>query len=287
LPELVDGRPVYRATERGVREGVRALVAAGARFVGGCCGTSPAHLRAAAAICARPGGATVRTRYWERLVAVMRGEALRPLPTGFIVDSRGCRGAGQRIFDYFASEQRWLVGEPPRAHDLPGHLAPARFGAEYGMCTEPSAFGASGSGTRRVPLRAAVFASIERRATREARRAAARPVAFVIQRLAQHQVAIEREGQSEIRFAVARAARSTFASFLLAPRELLTSLKTEPRADAPAARHDHRLPRRLDRVPAGAFPVDRRCPHLDDVVGFISRGDSSPSSTLTCAAASR
>lgn len=50
LPELVDGRPVYRATEREFAEGVRALVAAGARFVGGCCGTSPAHLRAAAAI---------------------------------------------------------------------------------------------------------------------------------------------------------------------------------------------------------------------------------------------
>jgi len=54
LPELVDGRTVYRTTEREFAEGVRALVAAGATFVGGCCGTSPGYLRAAAAVLREP-----------------------------------------------------------------------------------------------------------------------------------------------------------------------------------------------------------------------------------------
>jgi methionine synthase I (cobalamin-dependent) len=46
LPELVEGRPVYRTTAREFAEQAMALVQAGAGFVGGCCGTSPAFIRA-------------------------------------------------------------------------------------------------------------------------------------------------------------------------------------------------------------------------------------------------
>ena len=46
LPELVDGHPVYRTTALEFAEQAMALVAAGAAFVGGCCGTSPAFIRA-------------------------------------------------------------------------------------------------------------------------------------------------------------------------------------------------------------------------------------------------
>lgn len=45
LPELVDGRTVYRTTPEEFVAHVPALVEAGARFVGGCCGTSPAFVR--------------------------------------------------------------------------------------------------------------------------------------------------------------------------------------------------------------------------------------------------
>ncbi|HZT33649.1 MAG TPA: homocysteine S-methyltransferase family protein [Bryobacteraceae bacterium] len=46
LPELVDGRPVYRTTPEEFASYGPALVAAGARFLGGCCGTTPAFIRA-------------------------------------------------------------------------------------------------------------------------------------------------------------------------------------------------------------------------------------------------
>jgi len=49
LPELVDGRAVYRTTPEEFAAHVPALLDAGASFVGGCCGTSPAFLRAVAA----------------------------------------------------------------------------------------------------------------------------------------------------------------------------------------------------------------------------------------------
>lgn len=46
LPELVDGRPVYRMTPDEYASYVPALAAAGARFIGGCCGTNPGFIRA-------------------------------------------------------------------------------------------------------------------------------------------------------------------------------------------------------------------------------------------------
>ena len=46
LPELVDGETVYRMTPEEFAKAGGALVAAGAAIVGGCCGTTPAHIRA-------------------------------------------------------------------------------------------------------------------------------------------------------------------------------------------------------------------------------------------------
>ena len=48
LPEMVDGRPEYRTSPERFASLVPALVEAGATFVGGCCGTGPEFIRAAA-----------------------------------------------------------------------------------------------------------------------------------------------------------------------------------------------------------------------------------------------
>ena len=41
LPEIIDGKTVYRQTAEAFAEKALALLAAGASFVGGCCGTTP------------------------------------------------------------------------------------------------------------------------------------------------------------------------------------------------------------------------------------------------------
>lgn len=46
LPELVDGQTVYSTTPEQFAEEAKQLITAGARIVGGCCGTTPAHIRA-------------------------------------------------------------------------------------------------------------------------------------------------------------------------------------------------------------------------------------------------
>lgn len=48
LPVLVDGQAVYQTTPESFASHIPGLLAAGASFVGGCCGTSPDFIRAAA-----------------------------------------------------------------------------------------------------------------------------------------------------------------------------------------------------------------------------------------------
>ena len=44
-PELVDGEAVYQGTPREAGELAAELISAGARLIGGCCGTTPEHIR--------------------------------------------------------------------------------------------------------------------------------------------------------------------------------------------------------------------------------------------------
>ena len=49
LPEIVEGQAIYRQTPAEFAAYVAPLVAAGASFIGGCCGTTPEFIRAVAA----------------------------------------------------------------------------------------------------------------------------------------------------------------------------------------------------------------------------------------------
>jgi 5-methyltetrahydrofolate--homocysteine methyltransferase len=55
-PELVDGRTVYRQTPEDMVKHLPALVEAGARIIGGCCGSTPDHVRLLSAERARLTG---------------------------------------------------------------------------------------------------------------------------------------------------------------------------------------------------------------------------------------
>jgi 5-methyltetrahydrofolate--homocysteine methyltransferase len=46
LPETVEGRPVYPETPDFMAERARELLASGVGILGGCCGTTPAHIAA-------------------------------------------------------------------------------------------------------------------------------------------------------------------------------------------------------------------------------------------------
>jgi 5-methyltetrahydrofolate--homocysteine methyltransferase len=46
VPSLVGGKTVYSATPESMARSAVAAVEAGARIVGGCCGSTPAHIKA-------------------------------------------------------------------------------------------------------------------------------------------------------------------------------------------------------------------------------------------------
>lgn len=56
MPELVDGATVFRETPEAMASRVPALVQAGARVIGGCCGTTPEHIRRIAEAVRRAAG---------------------------------------------------------------------------------------------------------------------------------------------------------------------------------------------------------------------------------------
>jgi len=211
---------------------------------------------------------------WETLVAVVRGETLRPLPTGFIIDSPWLPGwAGHTILDYFTDERLFLednleaIRTFPRAIFLPG------FWSEYGMCTEPSAFGAVSVWEpdefpfARKVLRSA--AEVDRLEKPNARKDGLLP--FVIKRLQHLEPEIRRAGH-EIRFAVARGPLN-IASFLMGTTEFLTALKTDPE------RMHQLLGIATDFLvewiawQRECFPSIDGILLLDDIVGFVSRRD--------------
>ncbi len=77
LPRVVEGRAHYSATPEYFAESALRLVAAGARLVGGCCGTTPDHIRAMRAAIGA-GGATAgetRTIAVQPPMASPRGDA--------------------------------------------------------------------------------------------------------------------------------------------------------------------------------------------------------------------
>ena len=211
---------------------------------------------------------------WQTLLAVIHGEQLSPLPTGFIIDSPWLPNwAGHTILDYFTSERIWMDAHWKAIRTFPQTTFLPGFWSEYGMCTEPSAFGA-----------VSIFAENEFPFARKLLRSAddvdfiEKPnpqtdglLPFVIKRLKHLQPEIEKAGH-KIRFAVARGPLN-IASFLMGATEFLMALNTD-------SERMHRLLTIITDYLVEWIAYQRECfPSidgillLDDIVGFIGKND--------------
>ena len=166
---------------------------------------------------------------WETLIAAVHGETLRPVPAGFIIDSPWLPGwAGHTILDYYTQERTFLEDNWKAIRAFPTALMLPGFWSEYGMCTEPSAFGSIPVwGENEFPFATRVLRSledIERLERPDPRKHGLLP--FVISRLRHLRPEIEAAGH-KIRFAIARGPLN-IASFLMGTTEFLTALRTDP-----------------------------------------------------------
>jgi len=166
---------------------------------------------------------------WQKLLAVINGQLLEPMPVGFIIDSPWLPGwAGITTLDYFSSEQVWLEANLKAVSQFPDVMFLPGFWAEFGMCTEPSAFGAKCSWQQNeLPFAGKIIADIQSASS------VGKPnpetdglLPFVLNRLKRCQAQIERAGHS-IRFAVSRGPLN-IASFLVGTTEFLMAIRTDP-----------------------------------------------------------
>jgi len=216
----------------------------------------------------------MNAQQWNDLVSVIRGERLPALPTGFIIDSPWLPNwAGCTTLDYFTDERIFLDANLKAVRAFPQTMFLPGFWSEYGMCTEPSAFGAVSIWEEdQFPFAKKVLrsaADVQYLEKPNPRKDGLLP--FVIKRLKHLQPEIEREGH-KIRFAVARGPLN-IASFLMGATEFLMAIKTDPEPM-------HRLLTITTDFLVEWIDYQRECfPSidgillLDDIVGFVSRRD--------------
>ena len=212
--------------------------------------------------------------HWEKLLAVLSGELLEPLPVGFIIDSPWLPGwAGMSTLDYLSSEQMWFDANLKAVCRFPGVMFFPGFWAEFGMCTEPSAFGTKCSWQENeLPYADKIITDVQQVHSLRAPdpRTNGLPP-FVLNRLKHYQSRIEKEGHA-IKFAVSRGPLNV-AAFLMDSTEFLTAIRINPD-------EAHKL---LDvvtdfiidwlKLQAETFPSIDGTLVLDDIVGFLGEDD--------------
>lgn len=207
---------------------------------------------------------------WETLLKVIRGEPVKPLPVAFIIDSPWLPNwYGRSILDYFTSDELWLNANLKAIQDFPDVLFLPGFWSEYGMCTEPSAFGARCRfPNNEFPHAFSVIQSVEEIQNVGVPDPETDGLApLVLNRLKLAQPKIEAAGH-KIRFAVARGPLNV-ASFLMGTTEFMMAMMEAPDAvDDLMGKVTEYLKKWL-QLQREAFPTIDGIFLLDDIIGFI------------------
>ncbi len=209
---------------------------------------------------------------WEKLTRIVAGEVLPDLPAAFIIDSPWLPNwAGYSISEFFTDDEVWFKCHLKAAEMFPDVIFLPGFWSEFGMCTEPSAFGARCTfPENEFPHAHRIIhdpAEIDRLPAPDPSTDGLLP--FMLKRLVKYRPLIEQAGQ-KIRFSVSRGPLN-IASYLMGTTEFLTLLLMEPdRAhrlikgitDFLIRWHDLQA-RTIDTID-GIFM-------LDDLIGFMNR----------------
>lgn len=209
-------------------------------------------------------------QHWELLKKVVKGEDVNPLPTGFIIDCPWLPNwYGIRIIDYFTNDQLWLDANLKSINTFPDVMFLPGFWSEYGMCTEPSAFGARCTfPPDEFPHAHIVINSsdeIDSLIDPDPRTDGLLP--FVLNRLKIAQPKIEAAGH-KIRFAVARGPLN-IANYLMGTTEFLMMMISEPENASKLVRKITNFLKNWIELQRETFPSIDGIFLLDDIIGFI------------------
>ncbi len=212
----------------------------------------------------------MKEHQWHSLLEIIEGEIPSDPLAGFIIDSPWLPGwAGISTLQYYTSEKLWFEANRRAHNEFPGVLFLPGFWSEFGMCTEPSAFGAKTIWTPyALPHADKVISDIrDAGQIKEPNLKTDGLLPFVLQRLLNCRSEMEKEGH-EIRFAIARGPLN-IASFLMGTTELMMALVMD-------SERTHRLLEMITRFTINwlqlqkeTFPSTGGILILDDLVGFV------------------
>ncbi|MFH0761164.1 MAG: uroporphyrinogen decarboxylase family protein [Bacteroidota bacterium] len=208
---------------------------------------------------------------WNKSLGLISGERITPMPTGFIIDCPWLPNwAGIRMIDYFTSEEVWYECHLKASRTFPDIWFLPGFWSEFGMCTEPSAFGARCTfPDNEFPHAHKIIQSadeIDRLIKPDPKTDGLLP--FMLNRMVRYRTKIEKEGH-QIRFSVSRGPLN-IASYLMGTTEFLTLILMEPEKA-------HRLIRLITDFLIGWHNLQKSVIDsidgifmLDDLIGFLS-----------------
>lgn len=212
----------------------------------------------------------MRDEQWGMLKDIIAGEVVTPRPIGFVVDSPWLPNwFGCTILDYFSNDELWLSANMKVVNEFPDVMFLPGFWSEFGMCTEPSAFGARISfPADEFPFAHKILDSVDDiDLVPEPNPTTDGLLPLVINRLKLAQPKIEDTGH-KIRFAVARGPLN-IASYLMGSTEFLTTMMMQPdRAHALLKKITTFLKEWLD-LQRTTFPTIDGIFLLDDIIGFL------------------
>jgi uroporphyrinogen-III decarboxylase len=215
-------------------------------------------------------GEIMTDQQWELLKKILKGEKVEPLPVGFIIDCPWLPSwYGIRILDYFSNDELWLQANLKALRDFPEVMFFPGFWSEFGMCTEPSAFGARCTfPPNEFPHAHPILSTSEGIAALpvpDPRKDGLMP--FMVNRLRLAEPKIEAAGH-RIRFAVSRGPLN-IASYLMGTTDFLTLLVTEPEEAETLLKKVTAFVKEWLAVQREAFPSIDGIFMLDDIVGFL------------------
>jgi len=209
-------------------------------------------------------------KQWNDLLKIVNGEKRESLPIGFIIDCPWLpKWYGINILDYFSNDELWLKANLKAIETFPDVTFLPGFWSEYGMCTEPSAFGAKCIFWKNeFPFAEKILNSpedIHKLKLPNPETDGLLP--FMLNRMMKAQPAIEITGH-KIRFSVSRGPLN-IASFLMGTTELMTTMMMDPEAVHKLLRIITDFLKAWHKLQWNTIPSIEGIMMLDDIVGFV------------------
>ncbi len=209
-------------------------------------------------------------KQWDELLSVIEGKQSSRVPIGFIIDCPWLpRWYGISILDYFTSDELWLKANLKAIETFPDVMFLPGFWSEYGMCTEPSAFGAKTVFWKNeFPFAEKIISDIEQVDNLKVPNVETDGLLpFMLNRLVRTQSQIEAAGH-KIRFSVSRGPLN-IASFLMGTTEFMMAMMMDPERVHKLLRIITDFLKDWHELQRKTFPTIDGIMMLDDIVGFI------------------